>query len=263
MITSKKNPRLQLVRALLQDRKNRDESGQFVIEGVRLLEEAAAHESTIHDLFYTQSLSERGRKVVDLLHQKGIPTEEVEESIFHSLMDTTNSQGVAAICHIPAARLPEDLNFIIVADQLRDPGNLGTLLRTAAASGAQAVITTPGSVDLFSPKVVRSAMGAHFHLVCTEMTWIDLKSFVNESSRNFYTYVAAADAEKVCWECDFNQPAILIVGNEADGASQEAYQFAGQRISIPMPGKFESLNAAVAAGILLYEVVRQRSISNH
>lgn len=259
MITSKKNSRLQNIRLLLQDRKNRDAAGQFVIEGVRLVEEAAGRHASIQEAFFTPSLSERGKQLVAQLQRLDVPLEEVEEGVFNSLMDTATSQGIAAVCQRIDPYLPDDLDFVIIADQLRDPGNLGTVLRTAAASGAQAVFTTPGSVDLYSPKVVRSAMGAHFHILCAEMDWHQLQDLKARSTRRYNSCVAVVGAEKVYWTCDFTLPTILIIGSEADGASVEACHFADQQIAIPMPGDFESLNAAVAAGILIFEVIRQRS----
>jgi RNA methyltransferase, TrmH family len=263
MITSKKNPRIQFIRSLLQDRKIRDDSGQFIIEGVRLVEEAAADQSSIQEIFYTQSLSERGNTLLEHLQTAKIPIEEVDENIFLSLMDTSTSQGIAAICKKTDKEIPDNMDFVIIADQLRDPGNMGTLLRTAAAAGAQAVFTTPGSVDLYSPKVVRSAMGAHFHIFCAELDWERLQDIKeNNTFQGITSYVAAADAQSVYWNCDFTQPALIIIGNEADGASDNAFHLADHRVSIPMPGDFESLNAAVAAGIIIFEIVRQRTNIN-
>jgi RNA methyltransferase, TrmH family len=260
MITSKTNSRLQFIRSLLQDRKERDASGQFVIEGVRLMEEATHLQTDFQEVYFSRSLSERGQRLLETYKRSGILIEEVEEGVFNSLMDTSTTQGMAAICNKPKVILPDTLDFVIIADQLRDPGNLGTVLRIATAAGAQAVITTRGSVDLFSPKVVRSAMGAHFHIMCAELDWDKIKDIRSKDPQNRpEAYVAAADADLHYWDCDFLKPTLLIIGNEADGASESAFAFADHRVSIPMPGKFESLNAAVAAGILIFEVVRQRT----
>jgi len=260
MITSKKNPRLQNIRALLQDRKTRDESGQFVIEGVRLIEDAVSHGADISEVYYSNIISERGSRVVQILRDRNIPVEEVQESIFNAVMDTSTSQGLAAVCRKHEITLPDNLDFIVVADQLRDPGNLGTVIRTAASAGAQAVLTTPESVDLYSPKVLRSAMGAHFHIICGEMEWNDLEKIkTRKASETITAYVATANGELLCWQGDFTRPTMIIIGSEADGATESAYKVADYRLSIPMPGKMESLNAGVAAGILIFEVVRQRT----
>ncbi|HEX7557247.1 MAG TPA: RNA methyltransferase [Leptolinea sp.] len=259
MISSKKNPLIQTIRTLLQDRKSREETGLFIIEGVRLVEDAIANHAHIAEVYFSPSLSDRGRHLIDVFQQTETPTEEVDEKLFLELMDTSTSQGIAAICRIPEIQLPSKMDFVIIADQLRDPGNLGTLLRTAAAAGAQAVLTTPGSVDLFAPKVVRSAMGAHFHLNCFELGWDQINNdFLRDARIPLNSYVAATDGNIKFWDCNFTLPTLLVIGGEAEGASDKAFEFARQRISIPMPGNFESLNAAVAAGILIFEVVRQR-----
>ncbi len=258
MITSKKNPRLQYIRSLLQDKKSRDEFSHYVIEGVRLVEDAAEHGADIREVYYSNTLSDRGNRLVQNLCEKQIPVEEVEESVFNAIMDTSSSQGLAAICQRHEITTPDNLDFIVVADQLRDPGNLGTLIRTAASAGAQAVLTTPGSVDLYSPKVLRSAMGAHFHIICAEVEWGTLER-IKHTNGKMLAYVAAANSDLICWKSDFSRPTIIIIGSEADGATETAFKFADYRLSIPMPGNMESLNAAVAAGILIFEVVRQRS----
>lgn len=259
MITSRKNPRIQFLRSLIQDRKTREDSGLFLLEGVRLVEEAMANEAAISEAFYTASLSDRGKQLVDNLVVNHISVEEVEETVFHTIMDTSHNQGIAAVCQIPKTQFPEKSSFIILADQLHDPGNLGTLLRTAAAAGAQAVITTPGTVDLFSPKVLRSAMGAHFHLSCAEMGWEQIERLLHANNQEPFTvYTAAADGSKCFWECDFTHPTLLVIGSEAEGVSEKAIKLTDHKVSVPMPGNFESLNAAVAAGIIIFEIARQR-----
>lgn len=260
MITSKKNPRLQFVRDLLQTRKARDENNLFVIEGVRLVEDALNHGADFLEVYFSNALSDRGNQLLKKFESRQLPVEEVDEDVFTSIMDTSTSQGIAAVCRKPALTMEKNLDFVIVADQLRDPGNLGTLIRTAASAGAQAVITTPDSVDLYSPKVLRSAMGAHFHIPCTEMDWQSIAELKRTNNpKGMSAWVAAANGDMACWQSDFTSPVMLIIGSEADGATEAAFQLADHRLSIPMPGKMESLNAAVAAGILIFEVVRQRS----
>jgi TrmH family RNA methyltransferase len=260
MITSKKNPRLQYIRDLLLNKKIRDENGQFIIEGVRLVEDAFNHGAEILEVYYSNALSDRGKQLLRELETKQISIEEVDESVFSGIMDTSTSQGIAAVCRKQTPSLPNGLDFVIVADQLRDPGNLGALIRTAASAGAQAVLTTPDSVDLYSPKVLRSAMGAHFHIICAEMDWPSIKELKQTNTpKGMSAYVAAANGDVVCWQSDFSRPVMLIIGSEADGATESAFQLADHRLSIPMPGNMESLNAAVAAGILIFEVVRQRT----
>jgi TrmH family RNA methyltransferase len=140
---------------------------------------------------------------------------------------------------------------------VRDPGNLGTMLRTAAATGVQAVWIPPGTVDPYSPKVLRSAMGAHFCLPVIVHEWISLRELVQRHS--LYCFLADSEATSVYTGVNFRRPVAMIVGGEAEGASQEARMLASETVQIPMSGQVESLNAAVAAAVLFYEVVRQRS----
>lgn len=262
MITSKSNPRVQNIRSLLNHRKERDISERYVIEGVRLIEEAANRNIPVEEIYFSRSLSDRGQILITKFDQLGIKVEEISDSIFEQIMDTSTSQGIAAICKKTVSSLPDQIHFGIIADQIRDPGNLGTIIRVASAAGAQFVITTKGSVDLFSPKVMRSAMGAHFHTLCLEQEWDQILHTRDSSQIRPISYVATAEADLICWNCDFVQPTILIIGNEADGPTANSFNFADHHVSIPMPGNFESLNAAIAAGILIFEVVRQRTSSN-
>ena len=148
---------------------------------------------------------------------------------------------------------------MLIVDNLRDPGNLGTILRTAAAGGVQAVMLTPGTTDPFAPKVVRAGMGAHFRLPILFKNWMDIRKMAfNPDSQPIPLYLAEAGAGPAPWELDLRSPVGFVLGGEAEGAGQESRAVVTGPVSIPMPGKFESLNAAVAAGILVFEVVRQR-----
>jgi TrmH family RNA methyltransferase len=151
--------------------------------------------------------------------------------------------------------VPETPTFLLIPDQIRDPGNLGTLLRAAAAAGADAALIPPETVDAFAPKVVRAGMGAHFRLPVLPATWDE----INRRLDGFDTFLADAGGSLTCWQADFTHPTALILGGEADGASATARELATTQISIPMPGRMESLNAGVAGAILLFEVVRQRT----
>jgi TrmH family RNA methyltransferase len=155
--------------------------------------------------------------------------------------------------------IPDAIDFVIIADGIHDPGNLGTLLRTTAAAGAQLLITTPGSVDAFSPKVLRAGMGAHFHLPILDLDWPEIQHLLKDRSPQLRVFLADAGQGASCWETDLRQPCALVIGGEAEGASQAARDRADAGLSIPMPGKSESLNAAAAASILIFEVVRQRA----
>ena len=259
MITSSQNPKLKLVRALMGRTKERREANAFVVEGVRLVEEAVNADWKFQFTLYSDGLSDRGRDLVDKLKSHHIDTEEVAGDLLQKLSDTETPQGVLAVLEFTDLPLPDSLNFVLIPDQIRDPGNLGTLLRTAAATGVQAVLLPPETTDPFAPKVVRAGMGAHFRLPIHSMTWDEIHSVGKLAGLQVFL----ADMDGVsCWETDFRKPLALVIGSEAEGASEEARKLATQKICIPMAGNVESLNAGVAGSVLMFEVVRQRLVSS-
>jgi TrmH family RNA methyltransferase len=172
-----------------------------------------------------------------------------------SLSETETPQGILTVLELTNLPIPKLPTFLLIPDQIRDPGNLGTLLRSAAAAGVDAVLLPPETADAFAPKVLRSGMGAHFRLPIHSMTWDEIE----QVGRLAGLQVFLADMNgQSCWETDLRQPLALIVGGEADGASESARRLVTMSLSIPMPGKAESLNAGVAGSVLMFEVVRQR-----
>ncbi len=246
---------MQLVRGLLGRSKERRESGAFVAEGVRLVEEALAAKWPFRFVLAGETLSKRGKELVAELQSHGVEVEIVAKGLMQSAGETENSQGILAVLEETHLPLPPSPTFVLIPDQIRDPGNLGTLLRTAAAAGVQAVFLPPETVEPFSAKVVRAGMGAHFRVPILSCTWEEIRSHTS----GMVIHLADVDGTTPCWEADFLSPAALIVGGEAEGASQPARELAKSFISIPMPGRSESLNAAAAGAILMFEVVRQRS----
>lgn len=256
MITSNQNSKIKLVRALLGRSKERREAGAFVAEGVRLVEEAVKANWNCRFALYDETLSERGRLQVEGLKLKGVDVEEVSASVMKSISETDSPQGILAVLEQTQLPIPDSPNFILIPDQIRDPGNLGTLLRSAAASGVQAVLIPPETTDAFAPKVLRSGMGAHFRLPIHSISWDEVEKVVKLEGLN--VWVADMDGQS-CWETDLRKSVALIVGNEAEGASESARRLANGKISIPMSGETESLNAGVAGSVLMFEVLRQRS----
>jgi len=244
------------VRGLLGGPKERRETGAFVIEGVRLVEEAVRAEWSMRFVIYDETLSARGRSQVEGLKSRGVEVEMVSASLMQLLSETETSQGILAVLSLTNLPIPNLPTFILIPDQIRDPGNLGTLLRTAAAAGVQAVLIPPETTDPFAPKVVRAGMGAHFRLPIISLAWEEIRRI--SDSAKLKVFLADMDGRS-CWETDFRAPLALIVGGEAEGASQEARKLANQQVRIPMPGGAESLNAAIAGGILIFEIVRQRT----
>ena len=257
MITSKDNAKIKHARTLQIDSKSRREAGAFVVEGVRLVEEALASGWPVQWLIYTDELDARGQKVLAGFSERGISIEQVTPQVMRSASDTQTPQGLLAVLEARSLPLPTALNFIFIPDSVRDPGNLGTMLRTAAAAGVQGVLLPPGSVDPFSPKVLRSSMGAHFRFPVYNLAWEEIRRIVWQAGLK--VYLAEASGGEIYTNVDWGAPLALIVGGEAEGAGPDAQSLAIKRVLIPMPGGSESLNAASAAAVLLFEAVRQRT----
>jgi len=257
MITSKDNPKIKRVRALQTDSKARRAEKAFVVEGIRLVEEALGSRWDVGWVIYTEGLDERGQALLQAFIERGVLVEPVTLPVMESVSETQNPQGLLAILEARSMPLPVALDFIFIPDNIHDPGNLGTMLRTAAAAGLQGVLLPPGSVDPFSPKVVRSAMGAHFRLPIHSLSWEEINTIVSKEELN--VYLAESGGGEVYTEVDWQSPLALVIGGEATGASVEARKLASKQVFIPMPGGSESLNAAAASAILFFEAVRQRA----
>jgi TrmH family RNA methyltransferase len=258
MITSVHNPKIQSVRKLQAHAKERHEQQAFVVEGVRLAEEALQGGWKAQLVLFTDTLDRRGKAVVDGFSVRGAPTEQVSEAVMKAVSETESPQGLLVALAQQTLPLPHKPDFLLILDGMRDPGNLGTVLRTAEAAGVQAVLLAPGCVDAWSPKVLRAGMGAHFRLPIHNLGWQDIKHTLEQASGNMQIYLADSAGGLTYTDADFRPPLALIVGGEAAGAGDEAISLADEKVNIPMPGGSESLNAAIAASILLFEVVRQR-----
>lgn len=243
-----------MVRSLLGRSRERRQSGAMVVEGVRLLEEALAADWKFQFALYSQVLSERGWTLLHHLKEKGVEIEEVSEQLLTSTSDTKNPQGLLAVLEQKRLPIPMRPTFALILDEIRDPGNVGSLLRSASAAGVQAVILTPGSADPFSPKVVRAGMGAHFRLPIQNMSWDEILSQLPDLK----FVLTEMEAPLPCWQADLRQAVAIIIGGEAEGASAAARHICTERIHIPMAAGSESLNAAAAGAIILFEVKRQR-----
>lgn len=278
-ITSLANPRVAQIRDLHTTR-GRKKSGLLLMEGPHLLEALLAADIVPHEIYYQPELLQRtpeGRALfARLLHPtpalSAISLFEVSERVAEALSEAQTSQGV--VCVLPSqllraerllARRPRAHRpAMLVLDDLADPGNMGTILRTALAADVQEVLLTPHCVDCYSPKVVRSAAGAHVALpVEIDLSWPEIAEKVSSHCGAAAKRVFIAEASgAVSYEAeDLTQPFVLIIGNEAHGLSAQARALATQAISIPLANQVESLNAAMAAGIILFEAVRQMRLS--
>ena len=258
MITSRQNSKIKQIRKLNSGAKFRAQAGAFTVEGIRLLEEALGTAIKPEWVIYTEDLGQRGERLLDNFRAQQVPCEPVTREVLEAASDTKNPQGVLGVFPLVSLPFPPSLRLLVILDSLRDPGNLGTLMRTSLAAGADGLLLSPGSVDPFSPKVVRSAMGAHFMLPVRTAGW----SEIAELAREMTLLLAEVENGASLWETDLTGPVGIILGNEAHGASDEARKLANQPIHIPINSSIESLNAAAAGAVLLFEVNRQRRRAN-
>ena len=258
MITSAQNHKIQEVRRLISKRKERETSGLYIAEGIRLVEEALKHAEDCEYLLWSAPLTPRAEILVSNFKAAGTAAEEIDPRLMESIAGTDSPQGVLAVLRMAPLPLPVNADFVIIADGIQDPGNLGTLFRTAAAAGADAVLLMPGCADSFSPKVIRSGMGTHFRLPIVKMDWDGAEHWLRGIT-GMQILAADSDGGVSCWQSDLRGPTAIIIGSEGSGPCDRALSLADDRILIPMPGAVESLNAGIAAGILIFEVVRQRN----
>jgi TrmH family RNA methyltransferase len=255
-LTSTSNPKVRWLRSIIDKKKIRQQEGVFVGEGVRLLEEAVRHNYSPKAVFYSEELTPRAYDLVHSLEKMSNEIYKLPEWLFQKVGETQTTQGVVAVFET-VTRFPKSPTFVLVLDQLRDPGNAGTLLRSALAMGVDAIIATPGTVELFSPKVVRAGMCVHFSLPLVEMDWSMIASTIkNNDSTPFTILCTVVDGGTPIWESKPAFPLALVIGSEAHGVSKAGLALADQLVTIPMSGKAESLNAAIAGSIAMYEIMR-------
>lgn len=279
LITSPSNPRISKVRSL-HSTNGRKKSGLFLMEGPHLLMALLDAQLLPHEIYYEPALLSRtapGRELLERLLHNTLYADrliEVSERVIEALGDAQTSQGV--VCVLASEDFaPERVQArrqivagsqklrpaLLVLDDLADPGNMGTILRTALATDVDTILLTERCVDYFSPKVVRSAAGAHILLpVQTSLSWDAIAVKVAEHQAH-QVLLADMGGSQLYYEADLTQPFALIIGNEAHGPSTRARGLATSIISIPLSNGVESLNAAMATGIVLYEAVRQHRVS--
>jgi TrmH family RNA methyltransferase len=264
-ITSLQNPRVKYLRSLRM-RKYREREGRFLIEGIRIVEEALACGAPVETIIYAPELlvSERARAVVDQAGPgSGLA---LSADLFRSLSDRDEPQGIAAVVRVeprPLSAVPLSQEMlVVVAYQLSDPGNLGSIIRTADAAGATGVIVVAPSVDLHDPQTVRATMGSLFSLPViypVEETGLE-RWYMEVRAAGIPLFVVASSAHgrQDYFDADYGRPLALLVGNERHGLPLAVRDGADALVRLPILGRATSLNASAAAAAMIYEVIRQR-----
>ena len=261
MLESLQNEQVKYV-VSLQRRKAREEAQLFVIEGWRFVEDAVRRNAPIKKVYVCQKRKPSEWQFLQKrLYERSIPYEEVDERVLRKMSSTEEPQGILAVVRQTNNSWSEvqvdRQTVMLILDGIQDPGNLGTILRTALASGVRYVCLTPGTVDLYNPKVLRSTMGALFSLVLLPGKQPeDILDFCKE--RGLSVFMGDIQGSSLFHTILPDGPLALVVGNEAKGPSPLFRSGDVQRVTIPMAQDVESLNVAIATGILLYEIVRQR-----
>lgn len=261
MISSISNGQIKNIIQLQKKSKARAEQGAFVIEGIKMFEESVTFGKLVKAYVSNSFYEEKVLEAPDYF--KDIPYEIVEDTVLKEASDTLTPQGIMAIVKKPEYNLEDMLqdpnaNLVILED-LRDPGNLGTILRTAEGAGVTGIILSKTSVDMYNPKVIRSTMGAIYRMPFVYVE--DLKEAIVKVKEHYISiYAAHLSADCYYDEVDYKGKSAILIGNEANGLSDEITQMATKYIKIPMEGNVESLNAAIAAAVLMYEIYRQKRV---
>lgn len=258
MISSISNQQVKEITKLQKQPKYRKASSLFIAEGFKMLKEAVENGCLVKTYISEFVLRKKHESLEWLC--KGFPYETVSDQVFRQLSDTVTTQGILGIVKQPSYSITdilEDKKHIwLLLDDIRDPGNLGTIMRTAEGAGMSAVIMGKGTADLFNPKTVRSTMGAIFRMPFVYVD--DITEVIKQIKDNGYSVYGTAMKGSIAYDmADYTKGAGIVIGNEANGIQDSVLECITGSINIPMDGKLESLNAAVAAAVVMYEAARQ------
>ena len=258
MISSISNQQVKEITKLQKQPKYRKASSLFIAEGFKMLKEAAENGCLVKT-YISEFVLEKKQQSLEWLC-KEFPYETVSDQVFRQLSDTVTTQGILGIVKQPSYSITdilEDKKHIwLLLDDIRDPGNLGTIMRTAEGAGMSAVIMGKGTADLFNPKTVRSTMGAIFRMPFVYVD--DITEVIKQIKDNGYSVYGTAMKGSIAYDmADYTKGAGIVIGNEANGIQDSVLECITGSINIPMDGKLESLNAAVAAAVVMYEAARQ------
>ena len=258
IITSKDNEIIKHIRKL-KEKKYRDEFNEYVIEGVKIVEEAIKENVKIKQVIVCNDTTKTYEIPTNIMLEIAkYDCIYVTDKIFNLITQVTNPQGIMAIIEKNNENNEIDYSqeIIVALDDVQDPGNLGTILRTVDSIGLNQIVVSKGTADAFNSKVVRSTMGAIFRIKIIEKEDL-IKTIKDIRKHHFKLLVTSLQTENSIYDIDFYKK-IIVIGNEANGVSKEIQEIADEKAKIPMLGRTESLNASVAAGIVMYEYVRQK-----
>ncbi len=260
-IQSSQNSTLKEIKSL-HLKKNRDSQSLYFVEGIRFVNDAIDNGQVISKIIISDKLEglSGGSELIEKVKTVCSDISLVPEKLFKEVSDTQTPQGILAVLkknQFDFEQVIEEGNSVVILDCLQDPGNAGTIIRTADAAGISAVLMSKGCVDLYSPKVLRSTMGSVFHVPIFE--GLNITQTIQILKQKGYKVIAShLSGKNNYFQEDLTGRSAVIVGNEANGISDETANIADSLVKIPMPGKAESLNASVAASIMIYEIVRQK-----
>ena len=254
IITSKDNKIVKEVKKL-KEKKNRID--KFIVEGIKMVQEAINENAKIEYIIFSNT--ELEKQIYEIEKYNVL---EVSEKIFQDLSDVVTPQGVLAVIikNKEQQEIDYEQDYILALDGIQDPGNMGTIIRTADSANIKQIIISKNTVDSYSPKVIRSTMGAIFRVNIIETE--DLVSTLEKlKNKNFKIITTSLDTKNSIYDINYKK-SVVVIGNEANGVTKEVQNISTSKVKIPMVGKTESLNASVAAGIMIYEYVRQNLNSN-
>lgn len=259
LIESKEN-KLYKETKKLKERKGRNKSSKYIIEGFRLIEEAFKAKLLVEYIFVNSEGKEKLNYFLNDYLDESIKVYEMSNHLLKEFCFTENPQGIVAVVKMNKVDLEFKGNFYLLCDKVQDPGNLGTIIRTAHAAGVDGIILTKGTVDVYNEKVIRSTMGSLFYI---PIIIDDENNSITKEllGKGFSLLATSLDGEKDFFQEDLKGKIIVSVGNEGNGVSDEIFSLSNKKVKIPMPGGAESLNVAIATSIILYEKVRQNQLN--
>lgn len=262
IIKSKDNDKIKYTKSLLKT-KGRNKEKKFIIEGYRILTLALECDAKLEYVFINEDFEKKQehRDFLIELENKGIKVYKTLNKIFSDMVDTENTQGILAVLEYKKRDLVNNINqddkFVLILDRIQDPGNMGTIIRTADSAGVDAVILLKGCVDIYNPKVIRATMGSIFDMNIIHATQDDAVNFLKSNDFNIVSSYLQTD--NYYHETTYDGKIALVIGNEANGINDELIAQSDKLVKIPIYGNAESLNAAISAAVLMYEIKKYLS----